>query len=111
MKKLYPVTITCKTMVVAENPHSAEDVAQQNLISIWAEEPYDVVVQDAIEKEENIPPEWVTCIPYGESNQLRCEEIVRMVNKDNYIKSLTKEQMNKILSHLTIQEISILLNK
>ena len=111
MKKLYPVTITYKTMVVAENPHSAEDIAQHNLTSIGAEPPYNIVVQDAIEKEKNIPPEWVTSIPYGESNQLRCEEIVRMGYRDNYIKSLTKEQMNKILSHLSIQEISILLNK
>ena len=109
--KLYPVTITYKTMVVAESIMNAELVAENNLDSICQEEPDDVVVQDAIEEEENIPPEWFAAIPYGESNELRCEEIVRISNKDKYIKSLTKEQMNKILSHLTIEEISILLNK
>jgi len=109
--KLYPVTITYKTMVVAESIMNAELIAENNLDSICQEEPDDVVVQDAIEEEENIPLEWVTGIPYGESNKLRCEEIVRMCNTEKYIKSLTKEQMNKILSHLTIEEISILLNK
>ena len=111
--KLYPVTITYKIMVVAESMMIAEDITRNNLGSIChgQEEPDDVVVQDAIEEEENIPLEWVTGIPYGESNKLRCKEIVRMYNTEKYIKSLTKEQMNKILSHLTIEEISILLNK
>jgi hypothetical protein len=109
--KLYPVTITYSTMVVAENPHSAECVAQHNLTSIFEDEPDDVVVQNAIEEEEDLPPEWVTAIPYGENNDLRCNEIVRMGDKDKYIKSLTKEQMNKILSNLTVEEISKLLKK
>ena len=109
--KLYPVTITYNTMVVAENPDSAECVAQHNLTSIFEDGPDDVVVQPAIEDEENLPPEWNTAIPYGELNELRCNEIVRMNNKDKYIKSPTKEQMNKILSNPTIEEISKLLKK
>jgi hypothetical protein len=109
--KLYPVTITYSTMVVAENPDSAECVAQHNLTCIFEGGPDDVVVQDAIEKEEDIPVGWDNTIPYGESNELRCNEIVRMSNKDEYIKSLTKEQMNKILSNLTVEEISKLLKK
>jgi hypothetical protein len=109
--KLYPVTITYKTMVVAESIMNAELIAENNLDSICQEEPDDVVVQDAIEDEKDLPPEWVNALPYGENNELRCNEIARMSNKDKYIKSLTKEQMNKILSHLTVKEISILLKK
>jgi len=111
--KLYPVTITYKIMVVAESMMIAEDVARNNLGSICQdqEEPDDVVVQNAIEDEQDLPLEWLTAFPYGENNKLRCNEIARMSNKDKYIKSLTKEQMNKILSNLTIEEISILLNK
>jgi len=115
--KLYPVTITYETMVVAESIMNAKLIAENNLDSICKEEPWffeepdDVVVQDAIEDEKDLPPEWVNALPYGENNELRCNEIVRMSNKDKYIKSLTKEQMNKILSHFTIEEISIILKK
>jgi hypothetical protein len=98
-------------MVVAENPDSAEWVARSNLGSIFDDCPDDVVVQPAIENEKDIPVEWDNAIPYGESNELRCNEIVRMSDKDKYIKSLTKEQMNKILSNLTVEEISKLLKK
>ena len=109
--KLYPVTITYTTMVVADNPYNAECVAQENLASIFHDGLDDVVVQNAIEDEQDLPPDWITAFPYGENNKLRCNEIARMSNKDKYIKSLTEEQINKILSHLTTQEISILLNK
>jgi hypothetical protein len=109
--KLYPVTITYNTMVVAKSIMDAEVVARNNLEFICEDDPDDVVVQDAIEKEEDIPPEWNNAIPYGESNELRCNQIVRMSNKDKYIKSLSREQMNKILSNLTVEEISILLKK
>jgi hypothetical protein len=98
-------------MVVAENPDSAAGVAQHNLTSIFEDGLDEVVVEKAIENEKDIPVEWDNAIPYGESNELRCNEIVRMSNKDEYIKSLTKEQMNKILSNLTVEEISKLLKK
>ena len=107
--KLYRVTITYNTMVVAKTQSNAEWVARSNLGSICEDEPDDVVVYNAIENEKDIPEEWDNAIPYGESNDLRCNEIVRMSNKDKYIKSLTKEQMNKILSNLTVEEISKLL--
>ena len=107
--KLYPVTITYTTMVVAESIMNAEWVARSNLGLICKDGPDRVVVQDAIEREKDIPVEWVNTIPYGESNELWCKEIVRMSNKDKYIKSLTKEQINKILSNLTVEEISKLL--
>jgi len=109
--KLYPVTITYNTMVVAKSIMDAEVVARNNLEFICGLRPDDIVVQDAIEKEEDIPPEWDNAIPYGERNELRCNQIVRMSNKDKYIKSLSREQMNKILSNLTVEEISILLKK
>ena len=110
--KLYPVTITYETIVVAESIMNAKLIAENNLDFICQEEePDDVVVQDAIEDEKDLPPEWVNALPYGENNELRCNEIVRMSNKDKYIKSLTEEQMDKILSNLTVKEISILLKK
>ena len=53
--KLYPVTITYTTMVVADNPYNAECVAQENLASIFEDGLDDVVVQNAIEDEQDLP--------------------------------------------------------
>ena len=77
MKKLHVVTIYYRTVVYAET--SAE--AEREAIAQAGEDAYTIhnAAQhcDAIVSGGDIPRDWCGCIPWGDSRERTCEQILR----------------------------------
>ena len=72
---LYEVSVSYTSMVVADDPREAEQIAEEHAredLSNGA----DFSARGAVREPARIPPEWRGSIPWGESEDRTCEEIV-----------------------------------
>lgn len=110
--KLYPVKIVYTTMVAAVNEDFAYRYVKEDTNIIVQEKPDEITVLPAIQKEEDIPPDWNGALPYGDNEkEMTCNQIVRMSSKSVFIDNLSESQKNKILHKFTAEELAEFLYK
>ena len=77
MTRLYQISISHKTVIVAENLADAYSVAYEQASDILDEEEYEVDVDHEIKNGESLPPEWtIKCVPWGGEDGETIEKIL-----------------------------------